>query len=224
MQVRLAAVAAVLFFASACAQLGGFGEEPRQERLPDGGPPVVNGFYETPDRACSAQCEDGLAKRPAALRERPHPSAPVVATTDANEWLSLVGGLYRMRPLRGVVTEPFRRELTESKVIEFKAGDIVYLIDDRADSDVPSAGLWFRDDYFYITAPGFEQGDEVPLIATWQSRSDEQQKADEAAGAGWWALVQRDNGQRGYVLRSDLECWWPVEKDPPAYCVRGRER
>ena len=53
MTIRLALTATLLLIVGACAQIGGAlggqaEDEPQQaqEFLPDGGPPVVNGFYE----------------------------------------------------------------------------------------------------------------------------------------------------------------------------------
>jgi hypothetical protein len=193
-----------------------------QAFLPDGGPPVVNGLYVEQDPACSKDCIDVLAKQPLALRKRPHPDAPIVATTNEDEWLDWIGGLYRMRPVRGVVSKDVALDLYPGKSIEFKAGDIIYIVDGRGDgSDLPDTGYWFRGAYFNYAAQGFEQDDQRQLIVEWQSFSDAQEAADKAAGAGWWALVKRDNGQRGYVLRYDLDCGWEG-KDHSGYCEGGR--
>jgi hypothetical protein len=216
--------AALLFLVGACAQRHasyGANAQAPQEVLPDGGPPVINGLHDTWSPACSKECPDGLAPRPMALRARPDPSAPVVATTHAGEWLSMVGGVYRMRPVRGVLPQSMKLQFFDGRSIEFKAGDIVYLIDDRVFDDVPEQGLWFRGRRIDQRVPGFEQGDEISLIVDWQVPSDKQKTAAEAAGAGWWAYVRRDNGQRGYVLQTDLECWG-ISQDPPPYCEGGR--
>jgi hypothetical protein len=223
-------VAALLLLVSACAQMPapyGARSDGPQEFLPDGGPPVVNGLHDTWHPACSEDCPDGLAPRPLALLERPDPGAPVVATTDAFEWLSMVGQVYRMRPLRGVVPQSMTQRDYDGATRDFKAGDILYLVDDRVYDDVPTEVLWLRGAGFSQRVPTFEQGDEVSLIVDWEVSSDAlrdaQTKADEAAGAGWWAYVRRDNGQRGYVLQTDLDCWWPVDKDPPPHCEGGRK-
>lgn len=216
--------AALLFFVSACAQIPdsyGAPSQGLQEVLPDGGPPVVNGLHDLWDPACFKDCPDGLALRPVELRARPHPDAPVVAATDAYEWLSLVGALKRMRPVRGVVTQPITLGLEQGQSIELKTGDVVYIVDDRIDDYWFTGGFWSGGRMFERTYPVFPEEGDLAYVTDWQSPSDEQRKADAAAGAGWWALVERDNGQRGYVLQSALDCWWP-EHDPPSYCQDGR--
>jgi hypothetical protein len=141
------------------------------------------------------------------LRERPHPDAPIVATTHEGEWLSWVGELYRMRPMRGVLTQSITLEVNPGEAIAFQAGEIVYAIDTRVSDDAPQIGYWFRGHTFYRSSAGFEQIDETPFPIDWPTGNEEQEEADESAGAGWWAEVRRDNGQHGYVLLFDLDCW-----------------
>jgi formylglycine-generating enzyme required for sulfatase activity len=223
MYMRRMAIAALLVLVSACVSTKeepGAGAQPVQEFLPDGGPPVVNGFYEIQGRPCTKDCPDVLAVQPTALRKSAHPDAPIVATTGRHEWLSWIGEINRMRPVRGVVPKSMQQRDYDGKTIDFTAGEIVYLIDGRAYDDVPDQALWLRGATIRQRVPGFEQGDEVSLIVDWQTRSEEQEKADVAAGAGWWAQVRRDNGQTGYVLLQNLDCWSGGKNEE--FCVGGR--
>lgn len=229
MRRRLGAAAAFLFILSAGTQAASARQA--QQFLPDGGPPVINGLYEKQEEACSRDCKDLLALGPIALREGPHPDAPVVATTAEREWLAWVGGVYRFRPMRGVVEKAVDFEAESGKTIHLKAGDSVYLIDDGAQGgdDLPTLGLWIRGERFWYDSIDFSQaspelGDDAgeELAINWQFPTDEQREADQAAGAGWWVEVQRDNGQRGFVLRYDLDCGWDGKGDSDE-CFGGRD-
>jgi hypothetical protein len=211
-----------MLLVSACAQMDavlGGGAQQSQEFLPDGGPPVVNGFYEVEHAMCSTTpCVGLLAMRPVALRDRPHPDAPVVATTTAGEWVDWIGEVYRKRPVRGVVSEATELNINQEIFFRFQAGDIVYMIDDREDgSDSPDMVIWFRGDKIYQPLYEHDGGD---LLVNWDPLGEEQRAADAAAGAGWWVEVRRENGQHGFALRDDLECGW-AWRDLPAYCERG---
>ncbi|MBY0564426.1 MAG: formylglycine-generating enzyme family protein [Hyphomonadaceae bacterium] len=198
MQVRSVAAAALLLLVGACAQLGdvvGSGAPPAQEFLPDGGPPVVNGFYEV-EEPCSG-CLDVVASASVELRDRPHPDAAVVATVPGSEWVSWVGTHYRMRPKRGVVRQA---------QIGLRAGDVVYMIDSRAVDDNPTVAVWFRGEIFSydldVGDADYISWDSPPI--SWDLPS----AADEAAGAGEWFEVRRANGERGYARKDAFSCWW----------------
>lgn len=143
MQNRSVVTAALLFLISACAQMSDTHGDARQaqEFLPDGGPPVVNGFYEVPEKSCSdGSCIDVLADAPVDLRDRPHPDATAIASTSGGEWVSWVGYHYRMRPIRGVV-----QHASNQSGVRLRAGDVVYMIDTRAEDEDPQ-GLASRPD------------------------------------------------------------------------------
>ena len=206
MRLRLGVVTALLFLAGACAQLSD--AQPARTFLPDGGPPVVNGFYEEKLDMCPADpCIELLAARPIALRDRPHPDAVVVATATPGEWVDWIGEVYRMRPVRGVVSEAMDVKVSDEKVIRFQPGDVVYVIDEREDgSDAPEIAIWFRGETVYQFVFAYDDVDQ--LVVDWDRPSEEQRAADAAAGAGWWAEVRRKNGERGFALRYNLDCGW----------------
>jgi hypothetical protein len=222
MHIRSMAAAALTLLVGACAQVGsvlsGGDAQSAREFLPDGGPPVVNGFYEVTQDMCSANpCVGLLAMQPVALRDRPHPDAAIVATTTEREWVDWIGEVYRKRPVRGVVREAMDLNIIQ-RVIRFQAGDIVYVIDEREDgSDAPEIAIWFRGDTIYQFISEYEGIDQ--LSVDWDSRSDAQIAADAAAGGGWWVEVRRENGQRGFAARYDFDCGWGG-KDHSGYCDR----
>lgn len=202
MQIRSVVTAALLFLVSACAQTGGARQA--QEFLPDGGPPVVNGFYE--ERltwTCPGEgCADMAARALVDLRGGPGPDAAVVAKLVTHEWVSRVGALYRMRPIRGVVRQASERyaEGGDGRVLRLEPGDVVYMIDTRLEIEDDNPTVWFRGERFvhYL-----EEGDVDPI--SWDFPSQAQSDADEAAGTGEWIEVRRDNSQIGFVARWDLE-------------------
>jgi hypothetical protein len=209
MRVVLASAAALLFLVSACAQIGGafVDAQKTQEFLPDGGPPVVNGLYEPVDNTCSdGGCPDVRADSVVELRDRPHPDAAVVAAVPGSEWVSWVGGHYRMRPQRGVV-----RQATDLGQIRLRVGDAVYMIDSRTEDDVPTVMVWFRGEIFSydldVGDAGYISWDLPPI--NWNLPS----AADETAGAGEWFEVRRANGERGYARKDRFSCWWGRDDD-----------
>ncbi len=197
MIARLALSAALLFLVSACAQLGGARQA--QEVLPDGGPPVVNGFYEPVDNTCSeGGCPDMRADAAVDLLDRPHPDAALITSTTRGEWVNWVGNHYRMRPIRGVV-----QRAREAGAVRLGAGDVVYIIDDRAVDDDPTPTVWFRGETFF-----FDLNEGEADYISWDLPSEEQRAADEAAGAGEWFEVRRTNGERGFARKDQFSCWW----------------
>jgi len=198
MRVVLVLAAALLVLVSACAQtadVGGARAQQTQEFLPDGGPPVVNGFYEV-EEPCSG-CLDVRADSAVELRDRPHPDAAVVGSVNSGEWVAWVGAHYRMRPRRGVVRQA---------QIGLRAGDVVYMIDSRAVDDDPTVAVWFRGEIFSydldVGDADYISWDSPPI--SWGLPS----AADEAAGAGEWFEVRRANGERGYARKGAFSCWW----------------
>jgi Sulfatase-modifying factor enzyme 1 len=203
LQTRSVAAAALVFLVSACAQisgaLGGGSAQQAQEFLPDGGPPIVSGFYEVGNAVCAdGHCPDVRTDAPADLRHRPHLDAAIVASTTRGEWVNWIGGYYRMRPVRGVV-----RQASDQGGVRLQAGDVVYMIDTRTDYDDPVPTIWFRGATFSYD---LEEG-EADFIS-WDLPSAEQRAADEAAGAGEWFEVRRANGERGFARKDSLSCWW----------------
>ncbi len=197
MNVRLALSAAFLLLVCACAQTGG--AQQAQEFLPDRGPPVVNGFYEPVEHTCSeGGCPDVRGDAAVDLRDRPHPDATVIAATARGEWVNWVGTYYRMRPIRGVALQS--RAVGD---VRLRVGDVVYMIDTRAEDDDPTSTVWFRGEIFYHDL----NEDEADYI-NWDVPSDEQRAADEAFGAGEWFEVRRANSERGFARKDSFSCWW----------------
>lgn len=202
MNVRLALAAALLLLVSACAQISGALGDPQQpqEFLPDGGPPVVNGFYEPADNTCSdGGCPDMRADSAVELRDRPHPDATFVGTTTSGEWVAWVGNYYRMRPIRGVVVRA-----REAGGVRLSVGDVVYIVDTRSEyyDEETYATIWFRGETFT-----YAQEDEAPFIQ-WDWPDEAQRAEDYAAGAGEWFEVRRANGERGFAPKDKFSCWW----------------
>ncbi|MBK8545209.1 MAG: SUMF1/EgtB/PvdO family nonheme iron enzyme [Caulobacteraceae bacterium] len=204
MQVRSVVAAAFLVLVSACAQMGdalGGGARQAQEFLPDGGPPVVNGFYEVGDDSCSdGGCLDVRADAPVDLRDLPHPDASVIASTRRGEWVGWVGNHYRMRPIRGVVLRT-----RETGGVRLGAGDVVYIVDTRSGyyAEDTTPAVWFRGETFY-----YELDEGEAAFVRWDSPSAEQRAADEAMGAGEWFEVQRATGELGFARKDSFSCWW----------------
>lgn len=202
MRFVLVLAAALLFLVSACAQMGdavGAGAQQAQEFLPDGGPPVANGFYEPVDNTCSeGGCPDVRTDAAIELRDRPHPDAAVIGSTTAGEWVAWVGNYYRMRPTRGVVVRA-----PEAGRVRLNIGDVVYIIDDRAVDDYPEWTVWVRGEIFY-----YNPDEDEPDYISWDFPSEERRAADYTAGAGEWFEVRRANGERGFAPKDKFSCWW----------------
>lgn len=217
MKFRFALAAALLLALGACAQvssvLDGERETPTQqaqEFLSDGGPPVVNGFYDTQGACPFEGCSLGewRARGPVELHAQPHPSAPVVATVPPGEWVNTVTSINRARPTRGVVAEAIEINLYEQEPKRLEAGEVVYMVDYYGEGEVE---LWRRGERFPYMGEGIR----------WEFPSEEQRAADTAAGAGWWIEVQRENGERGWVTNGgDFDCVGAI--DAPTACHWGR--
>lgn len=215
MQFRFALAAALLLAASACAQVGGASDQETatqqaQEFLPDGGPPVVNGFYEAQGSCPFEGCALGelRARSSVELQAQPQPNAPVVATVAPGEWVNTVHSINRTRPARGVVTETIEIYMSETETKRLEVGDVVYITDSYGEGEVE---LWRRGERLTYSGESIN----------WDFGSDEQRAADAAAGAGWWIEVQRANGQRGWVFGGgDFDCLGYIDAAPA--CRWGR--
>ncbi len=210
MKVRLALAAALAFLVSACAQISGVldgrEEADAQQFLPDGGPPVVNGYYEVSESCSAGYCRDARAMSSLTLLEQPHPESAVIAVAPEGEWLSNLSSVYRVRPRRGVVQQAIETEWPSGVVVRFEAGDVVHNIDfsfdtdtdTDTDTDEPAEGvtLWFRGALVYYA--GFQEDSGV---ISW-----EQPRGDDGAANGRWFQVRRDNGQVGFVRDGFLGC------------------
>jgi hypothetical protein len=223
MKIHLALAVALALLVSACAQisgvLGGQDEDDApqvREFLPDGGPPVVDGYYE--ERApCSADyCRDARALLSVTLFDRPHPESAVIAAVPEGEWLSNLGSVYRVRPRRGVVQQAIATEWPSGVVVRFEAGDVVHSIDFSFDTDAypddPPEGvlLWFRGALVHYADFQEDSG-----VISWEHQSE-----DGAAANGRWVQVRRDNGQVGFVRDDFLGCH--DGKDHNGLCDWGR--
>ena len=137
MQFRLALAAALLLAIGACAQISGALNRDRetqqaQDVLPDGGPPVVNGFYDFEGSCPFEGCGLGdlYALVPVELLERPALDARVVATVQTGEWVSTRNSINRSRPARGVVIGEVRNLYSSGNGIPvLEVGDVVYVVD-----------------------------------------------------------------------------------------------
>ena len=200
--------AALVALVGACAQISGaLGDrneadaQPVQEFLPDGGPPVVDGFYEPADNTVSeGGCPDVRADAAVELRDRPHPDGVVVGSVIRGERVAWVGNHYRMRPTRSVVVRA--REAGE---VRLAVGDVVYLVDTRSEYDAEETYpvIWFRGELFTYEL----DENEAPFLE-WDLQSEAQRAADEAAGAGEWFEVRRANGERGFAPKDRFSCLW----------------
>ncbi|UPT61459.1 MAG: formylglycine-generating enzyme family protein [Hyphomonadaceae bacterium JAD_PAG50586_4] len=207
MRVVLVLAAALLFLVSACAHMGdagGAGGRQPQEFLPDGGPPIVNGFYEVGGECEHDSCPDVRADRAVELRDRPHPDGAIVGSTTRGEWVNWLSHHYRFRPIRGVVLRA-----RETGNVRLQAGDVVYIVDTQTEyyADDVSPTAWFRGETFYYQLDEGE-ADYVRWEYLWHSPSAAQRAADEVAGAGAWFEVRRANGERGFARMDDFSCWW----------------
>jgi hypothetical protein len=203
MNFRLALAAALLLLVGACAQTSGALGDPQQsqEFLPNGGPPVVNGFYEPADNTCSdGGCPDVRADSDVELRDRPHPEAAVIGSINAGEWVGWVGNYYRMRPIRGIVLRA-----REVGGVRLAVGDVAYIVDTRSDyyEEDPIPTNWFRGQTFSYE---LEEGEADFIRWAWQNEA--QRVADYTAGAGEWFEVRRANGERGWARKDKFSCWW----------------
>jgi hypothetical protein len=220
MQIRLLVMAGFLLLAGACAQVSGAqggGAAETGEVLPDVGPPVVNGFYEErQELPCAYEsCRHVRAYPPFDLREQPSPGGAVVATITEPEWFGLIGTVYRLKPIRGVVgnTIEVDQMTGDGRVLRLEAGDVVYIVDTRTAIDDPTIRIWFRGEiYYYLGDPSHD--------IRWETPSPAQAAANAAAGEGWWPQVVRANGQRGFVLEAQVDCFRD-EKDHTGVCEDG---
>ena len=119
MQFRLALAAALLLAIGACAQISGALNRDRetqqaQDVLPDGGPPVVNGFYDFEGSCPFEGCGLGdlYALVPVELLERPALDARVVATVPAGE-IRIVDAQWRERNLDQIIDNRVDIAVTE---------------------------------------------------------------------------------------------------------------
>ena len=170
MRLVLVLAAALLSLVSACAQIGdalGAGAQQAEEFLPDGGPPVVNGFYEVGGACVRDSCPDVRADRAVELRDRPHPDGAVVGSTTRGEWVNWLSHHYRMRPIRGVVIRPH-----EEGDVRLQAGDVVYVVDTRSEyyTDDTSPTVWFRGETFFYELDE-DEADYVRWESLWHSPS-----------------------------------------------------
>ena len=230
MQLRLA-LAAVLFLAiGACAQVSGALSRDRetqqaQDVLPDGGPPVVNGFYDFEGSCPFEGCGLGdlYALAPVELRERPAIDARVVATVQAGEWVSTLNSINRLRPARGVVIGEVRNLYDSGNGFPLLAvGDVVYAVDYEGEG---MTRLWRRGEFISWQETGSdENGVDDGIRWTWST--EEERAADQAAGAGWWLEVQRANGERGWTRNAgDFDCLAQIDPSPRCeehWAARGR--
>lgn len=205
MMIRFAFVAVLLSLSAACAQISGAlssGEQSAarqaQEFLPDGGPPVVNGYYEAQNACPFEGCtlRDLLATAPVDLRGAPNREAPIVATVPAGEWVSTGRSIDRFRPVRGIVVTAHNVD-TDEGVLRLEAGDVIYVLDSYGEG---IRLFWRRGDTWESTPD-----DDDHIRYEWPS--DTESAANLAASAGWWIEVRRDNGQSGWVLNGEnLDC------------------
>ena len=221
MQKRLGMLAALSLLASACALMErtpSDREAPRQAQqfLPDGGPPVVNGFYEAegscPFEGCSLG--DLYTTAPIELLERPALDARVIATAPAGEWVSTGENFYRHRPARGVVVGEVRNIYDNDAnpgLPTLAIGDVVYATDFGGEG---LTELWRRGDRIWWDSAGGEQDGGNDGIR-WAWSTSEQHEADVAAGAGWWLELVRANGERGWVHEPrNLDCLGMIDAAP----------
>ncbi|OQW56418.1 MAG: hypothetical protein A4S17_13965 [Proteobacteria bacterium HN_bin10] len=225
MQFRPASAAALLLLVSACAQVSsvldrhrGTAAQQSQEFLPDGGPPVVNGFYDAhgscPFEGCSMG--DLYTTGPVELLERPALDARVIATAPAGEWVSAGDNFYRHRPARGVVVGEVRYIYdndgdTENGRPTLEIGDVVYATDFGGEG---LTELWRRGERMWWDSAGGEQ-DGVNDGIRWAWGTSEQHEADVAAGGGWWLELVRANGERGWVRETgNLDCLGMIDPSP----------
>ncbi len=225
MTIRLALAATLLLIVCACAQIGGAlggqaEDEPQQaqEFLPDGGPPVVNGFYEAqgscPFEGCGAG--DLFTTGPVELLERPALDARVVATAPAGEWVSTANSFYRHHPARGVVVGEVRQIYDNDADIEngrptLEVGDIVYATDFGGEG---LTELWRRGDLMWWDSSGGEENGVNDGIR-WEWGTSEDHEAVMAVGGGWWLELVRANGERGWVRDTgNLDCLGVIDASP----------
>jgi hypothetical protein len=226
MKVRFALSTLLFAFAAACAQFPAWpgrsetpapAAQPAQEFLPDGGPPVVNGFYDAvgscPFEGCGAG--DVYMTGPVALLERSAPGARVVATIPAGEWAFVANTVSRYRPARGVVVGEVANVSSYGDVQPvLHIGDVVYAIDYEGEGQ---STLWRRGDRMTWSDTGDRDSNGVTDGIRWDPSSQEQWAADEAAGAGWWLELTRANGERGWVRDlSNVDCLGAI--DAPPHC------
>lgn len=213
--------AALLSLIAACAQISGAlsrddqsAARQAQEFLPDGGPPVVNGYYEAQDACPFEGCQLGdlLATAPIDLRGEPNRAAPIVAAVSAGEWVSVGRSIDRFRPVRGIVVAAHEVQAYE-RTIRLEAGDVIYVLDSYGEG---FHLLWRRGD----TWQGEPNDDGDAIRYEWPS--NQQRAADDAASAGWWIEVRRDNGESGWVLGGEgLGCLGAIDESETCRLGRG---
>jgi hypothetical protein len=194
--------AALIFLLGACATTNDAGIDRARSApnfLPDGGPPVVNGLREERIAiVCPGKhCYDPLIASGGELYAQPKAGAPIVGRLVPGEFVSGVEWIYRMRPIRGVVKQAFEAHL-DGQLRTIQPGAVVYIVDARQDVFGPDHQVWFQG---FTFTHAVDDGS-----IEWAFPSVDRKKADEAAGAGEWVKVRRENGQVGFVGRWEVEC------------------
>lgn len=215
MAVRLAIASALLCLVSACAQIGAMERDQSsdaqqaQEFLPDGGPPVTNGFYDAHGSCPFEGCTLGdlYTTGPVPLLERPALDARVVTTAPAGEWLKNGNSIMRLRPSRGVVVGEVHHVYDSGHGVPvLEIGDVVYAVDYEGEG---MTQLWRRGEMISWLDEG--NADEI----RWVDSTPEQRSAADAAGAGWWLELVRANGERGWVRdHANLDCMGVIDAAP----------
>lgn len=163
--------------------------DPDPPLAPDVPPPMRDGINEH-DACPTENCTLGpwRAKQDTAIHARIDPRSQVVATIPTGEWVVAERGVVRRMPNRGVVLQTANG---------LAAGDVVYLWDQEGDVKF---SVWRRGDIVGGLRDELIRWDGGRLLsmnpkAGWYD--DDPNARD--PGLGWWVLVKRANGQRGWV-------------------------
>lgn len=221
MNVRMTLAAALVAFASACAQSAPESNAPgpvlqteqteqTETNLPDDGPPVgADGLYNNMDACPGEFCSVSPWQRITAqtpLLEQPTPAASVVAMLPEGEWVRALGSMNRWRPARGVVVDEEQAQFNLNGPGPLQQGDVVYTIGYEGEGFIT---LWRRGAEISWYPPGGDDqigaGSVVGGIR-WDSTDRSQRNADTANGSGFWIQAQRENGQSGWVRAETVEC------------------
>lgn len=210
MKVRVLLVAALVAFASACAQGAPERHAPgpvmqTQINLPDDGPPVgADGLYNNmgacPGEGCGVSSWQRINTQ-TPLLEQPTPAATVVAMLPEGEWVRALNSVDRWRPVRGVVTDEAQAQYNLNGAGPLQLGDVVYTIGYEGEGFIT---LWKRG----AEISWYDPGGDGPAVGgiRWDPIDPSRRDADTANGAGFWIQAQRENGQSGWVRAETVEC------------------
>jgi hypothetical protein len=157
---------------------------------PSDGPPTQNGAYVLLDCEGEGGCpyKNWRVVEPTPLYAESSTAAQIIDTLVPKEWLRVERVETRLVPRRAVVI---------ADIQGLQAGDVIYLLDNEGEGNV---SVWRRGEFRSLD---YVQDPELNA----QLKFDEPHVPEALkAKLGRWVLIQRQNGQQGWVHQGRFEC------------------